>query len=675
MNQNEMNNGLFNTLNEILPKFEKIMDYSPTYETREYLETIKIAMEKKYNAFSICLTFDLMLAAFLNKCSISLVDLVLERDQDAVDCVKISKEIINTLEKSNYYTQKSETFKKMRLFLDDVYRKNTKIDNYFDKGEKMFEILKFHFLTISDMELHQFFKGESTDIKPHYIRNINCFRTMDEAVRVMSKIPVNFIALVGVKDENSREIGYFAYIVKNGENLFAFSDINRSEGNNGLFTADRNTYRDLMPYVHLKEFKYVWWYEDAFGIMRPLNEDKYHVALNNKDWSSFTLNELEDNEILLQYFMFDYVNNLLFKEKPKVNELTYTSQSLALTYKGKTINKSQLPILASDLNKTEYELPKLDEILDQIAHEMYKDYLKQMKRGFENSYECERWWSVQEEAIENVRNKIQKQPLELIYFELNKDEVIDAKGKQAEVAVDVWDKREPWLDVISGITNNFFGTKSQYRSYTDNLFYSNLSRLIKKEYEKIIKSKVPAYVRFLNYLLSEKFRERVVEATLLDALTEKKNSTIRHRGFREPDMWRENKSWEDAGLNLWLYWKYRQSNQMSYKEYEEGHCCVLNGSKSCVYKVSLQINHIDEMKRIWTFINKEEVPDFMKIHNYYTATRSAGVNSSDVNYVSIFGSGEDSIYWISKSGLKAFCRTHGIDFDEALNKIEKSNYY
>lgn len=669
-----MNNGLLETLNTIMPMFEKMMEYTSSYDAKKYIETIKIAMDKKYNTFFICLVFDLMLSSFLKECRITLVDLVLERDKDAVDCVSLSKQILHVLKDSNYYQLKDESFSKMQLFLDEVYRKGTDIQKYFEKGEEMYKILDFHFNTIDDMELHQFYKGNTTDIKPLYMKHINCFRTMDEAVNMMNKIPVNFIALVGIKDENSREYGYYSYLIKNGTCLYALSDVNRSEGNFGVFTDSRSVYKDLMPYVHLREFQYVWYWEDMFGNKHPLNEDKYHIAPSNKNWNTFTLNELEDDEILLQYFMFDYVNNLLFKEKPVVKELTYSTQSIAITYKGKTINKQQLPIIASDMNKTEVDLPDFEKILNAIINKKEEEFLNGGKRSvfspspYSEGKVCERWWEIQEQAFELVRRKLKKEPLDYIMFELNKEHTVNAKGNHDKKLNNL---SESHRNIVYGLSNNFFGTEEQYRKYSHGLMEANINRLIDEEYKNIIaEEKAKPYAKFLTYLLSAKFENLIIEKALLDALNDKTFSHLMERRYSEPSRWRTNGSWEDTGDNVWL-----DQRKIGWRAYEEAKGCILTGKKKCSYKVSLRINHIDEMKRIWEFVSEDNIPDYMKIHGNYTALSAGNIDKLlDYKIEKVFRNGNDEIFWISKSGLKAFCKKHAINFDTALSKIEKSNY-
>lgn len=652
---------------KVIPKFEELLDtYVSNWKGESYIKVVSNAMEKEYNAFSILLTFEMILQHYLSDCKLSLVDIIMKRDSKTLGLISNANELVNMLNDSTYYQDKSLLKDDIKSFMDKVYKRDKMdLDELFDKGEKLYDILSKHFNTLEDMELHQFSKGKATHAAPQFVTNINCFRSMNEALHSLNKIKMNFIALVGIKNEESHETGSFAYIVRNGDNLYAFSDIKRQDGTDGTFSGRRDVYADLMPYVHLKEFQYVWYILFDDGTKYPINTDKYYLARDDKDWKNFHFNELEPDEILFQYFMFEYMKREFFGERKKEHqyELSYNSSAIALTYKGKTINKTQLPILYNEFESIEVEAPSISRLLEeqyQILLEENKGYNPHETWGYTTRRDAV-YLVIRPEYIHRAYQRAKQKlndPLTLLRFTYSDFNAVDYKGTVYEAVVRDY-RFGKQHEIIKPLSSEFFGTEGQYREYMDNLQKANMRRLLVEEINEIGNELIKPFAKFMNYLFTSKFKNLIIEKGLKYALTDNEHGVIRERKFSEASGWRTNREWETMYYPIW------EKNL----RYDWKATCALTGSKRPKYCIELgRMRTAEDIIEFWN-LSYGELPEYIKMFNGEVQP-SRYRSELKLSIENVINNSEE-LFWISHSGLKKYCKDNNIEFDYALSKIKK----
>lgn len=680
---------------ETLPLFSELTNPSGTsYTAREYSELLTKASQKDYSGFSIALTLECMLQSFLKNQDVKLVDLIMERREDVMKTISLSNQILDNFTASNYYEDKKIMETKVSEFVKVVYnRDKLNVKELFTIGEKLFKILEEHFKTLDKMELHQFKKGKSSPEKPVFFNRINCFKTLDQALNVLLTCKSNFIALVGIRDEDSQDNGYFAYISRNGENLYVYTDVKRNHDIrwNGSFNDMQST-RSLMPYVALGEFQYVWQIFDPFlDKYVDINTDKYYVGLNNRDFQTFTFNELEPNEIMLQYFMFEYMNYQFFEKHFDVPQLSYTTQNIALTYKDKTLYKKAVPVpYDNNLEKTEIKLltplEKLEELYqdlltDQIEYQKhiqrketdpeYRNYFNG-KTSFTQMYDLRKCDI--DTIFDNVKNSLTKlEGINILEFEGEKPfTAIDYKGDVRDVKMsdDFFRRNDtPHSSELLKISKGFFGTEDQNNEYMAKLIQKNLESLIVKEYSRLSSKYAETAIKFFNHLFSNVYRKQVVERILLNAITDQDLFQIKTPSyeFEYRTRWSsdcktyEVKSYEDKRYNMWDH-------------YQRDSRCELNDTKSVSYKLTGNFNSIHTLRYLFD-LEDEELPEYFafskkKIDYDHFRNKNIKLNINDSFLFHVWNGHLDALFWISERGLKSFCKEHNINIDEAKAKIE-----
>ena len=341
-------------------------NYGIITSTKEYRRMLQIVLDHNHDMFLLLLVLEGMLYDYLSKCQVEMVDVIMNRDEEFERVYSVSKKFMRVLKDNKYYERKEKVMKNIKGYLSLVGYSTAKIDPYFEKTEKMFEVLDLYFKNICRFEVHQFAKGEFNNIEPYISKNVITVKDASSAIAYAKYMPGNYFSLVGVVPD-ARESGYFAYVIKNGENIYMLTDINRSTHNAHGFSDRHDTYREIMPYVMLGEWEYVWEVKDIAGQIHQVNQDKYYIAPKDRNWDQFKLSELEPHEVLYQALMFDYVKAKFFRlEKITLPELSYTAHDININHQGLDINL--LPALHE--KSIDIDLPSIESVRDELLSDL-----------------------------------------------------------------------------------------------------------------------------------------------------------------------------------------------------------------------------------------------------------------------------------------------------------------
>lgn len=500
---------------------------------------------------------------------------------------------------------------------NSIYGFSKRIKTKFDlKNCDILKAMKGYIRFLNGAELHQFQKGKSLDAKPWFATTILVFESMDLAVRYVKDIPGNIIALVGIKPSDQvkkdfLESNFFAYLIKNGENVYALSDLYRGGSYYPSIAGRRDVYRDdLMPYVELGSFVYIWT-EELFGIkFGDLNTDKYYIVPYGRQWDKWQLSELmEAEQVLLQFFMFNYLQNRFFTEKVPDLELSYTQSQVMLTIHNMPVNQKYLPI-ARNQNTVSIPLP-----------------LAEPKKM---------------ESLDLKHNS------DLIPFAAGNGTLVDIYGKKIEDVEQnamgyACDPRR-----LRGISSMMFGTEKQIHQYLNRLQSFNEERMIERierQQEEIDKKSL---IRFYEYLASQKFRRKLIEKALDIALNERSQKERE----KNPAFWLTIE--EPIGKYDCGFWC-------------KDSLCELTGKKS-TYMMRMRIKTIDQIMEIWG-LNKEQLPKALTERNglgldfYGTISRGFTFDQTAL------------VFNLSKTGLNRILKERGLSKGEVMKLIRGTAEY
>ena len=131
-------------------------------------------------------------------------------------------EIVN----SDYVETRENKYKE--VFKNIVYRlgfDSFGLNEFIDDGLKVGRIRRDALKSMSILKEHQFVRGKYSESNLQYSDKIYVFNNINDAIAVMAREDdFNGITLCYIQDEESELESYFAFIVKNGENIYAITD-------------------------------------------------------------------------------------------------------------------------------------------------------------------------------------------------------------------------------------------------------------------------------------------------------------------------------------------------------------------------------------------------------------------------------------------------------------------
>lgn len=586
----------------------------PEYSTDTIIEQF---MSYGHNTKLLCYLMEQILYGALDNdwsqtYKVKILDIVTEKNKDLNERIRILKNYLLLFSLDEYQEDKRAIEASFAEFSKRIKSKFS-LENC-DKLKAMKGYIRF----LNGAELHQFQKGKATNTKPYFATTILVFESMDLAVRYVKDIPGNVIALVGIKP-NERikkeflESDFFAYLIKNGENIYVFADTYRERNSYyPSITGHRDVGRDeLMPYVELGSFQYVWTLE-IFGVkIADLNTDKYYIVPYGRQWNKWQLSELvEAEQVLLQYFMFNYLQNRFFIENAPDLELSYTQSQLVLTVHDMPVNQHYYPVELSQ-NTTTVALPVAD-----------RDTMNQL--GLYHS-------------------------TDLIPFSASDGTLVDIYGNKIE---DIEENVpgyacDPYR--LRGFSSMCFGTPQQIDDYLKRLEKFNAERLVDRQKRKQKKIDEECLTRFYTYLTSEKFKNLLIRKSIQIALDKEIQSNKRNQ---YPTFWLEDrKQIKNYYCGFW----------------SKDHNCILSGKKGS-YRMMMEIRSVEQIMDIWE-LDKDQLPKALSERNGFSLSLWS-------NRCRGFSNGGNSVMFnISKSELNKIIKELGRTKEDVYSLIIGTKEY
>lgn len=594
-------------LKKILNQWIELCKKYPTFAEDQ---VIKEFMHTGHNSKLLCYLMEQILYGALDDDrqsdhKVKLIDVITQRNERLNEKIKDVRSYLSLFKNEGYQRDKKEIEASFTEF-------NRKLGSKLSMENcDKFKTMKAYVQFLKGAEFHQFQKGKASSAKPIFAKTILVFESMDLAIRYIKEVPGNVILLAGIKP-NQRiqreflEHGFFAYLVKNGENIFALTDIHRGQSFYPSVAGRREVYRDeLMPYVELGEFKYVW-SQELFGIkIEDLNTDKYFIVPYGRKWDKWNLAELaEAEQILLQYFIYSYLKNLVFDGQLPELESSYTQSQILLTIHGCPINQHYLPIDCK-ANTLTVELAE--------PNPEMKEELGLKRRS------------------------------DLIYFE-KEGTLVDTYGHEVEgIEVNACGYAcDP--DKLRGFSPMCFGTTQQIENYLKRVESFNAEQLMKRKNQEQKKQDEKQLRKFYDYLFSDKFAQQLIDQAMNIALSQKNS--------------------EEATLsrqNFWLEDLFYGNNR--YKEciYENKHC-VFTG-KTASFMMRIKVHSLKQLMEIWN-LSEDQLPKALTERNGL----SIGYLGGKFECFRSRTSGS-ALFLISKSAMNQWIKKRDLNKEQTLSLI------
>lgn len=212
-----------------------------------------------------------------------------------------------------------------------------------------------------NLDLAQLQKGAYANDSFLVSRDIYMYRDISDVVRYVANGTINGVSMCYIKDMEFLEESYFAFVIKNGYNLYVLSDrpkyshpaqkyIRRCPGRNMSNRIESN----LFPYETISGIDISdMWNTGRYGlhesaesgaISNVFNEELGRVKLG-------TLNSLSQSEAFWTIYMFSLIKEKFYDSHTECNELSYTGctvdhPALADTDKYKLVLSAGMPRLS-----------------------------------------------------------------------------------------------------------------------------------------------------------------------------------------------------------------------------------------------------------------------------------------------------------------------------------------
>lgn len=288
------------------------------YDVKQSYDIIKECLEydkEDILAFSI---IEQYLNLFLENSNVSFKDLLNNKKRLNEQIRNINK-LQNIFKDEEVVDYKNEIFENCKKAIS-FYNPNIDISKF--EYSKFVKIRLNALMSEKYLIVDKFLEGKSTLNNIKYNKDIYCFKNINTLLSgVFKEECFNGISLCVVLDENELSSSYFAFVIRNGENLYLLSDrplykspiqkyLTRTKGKDFQSRIDKNYF----PYDLL-----------------DISINKYNINIDNKDklndkdyYIISSISDLSLEEIAWISNMFSIINTNFFKQQP-ICDISYTS--------------------------------------------------------------------------------------------------------------------------------------------------------------------------------------------------------------------------------------------------------------------------------------------------------------------------------------------------------------
>ena len=187
----------------------------------------------------------------------------------------------------------------------------------------------------SSLELLQFSHGaKEDDFK--LSRNIYMFEDMDSLITSSIKGHLNGVSLAFIKDRKQLTDSYFAFVIKNGDNLYLLTDVPRYR-HPAQKRMKRCPGRDMSNRIESNWFPYTsvgnldvedLWNSGKYGISEIKNELSEQVREDTLYSIIGTIDSLEQDEAFWFIMMASLIKEKFYDKEPPMLEMSYTKSMI-----------------------------------------------------------------------------------------------------------------------------------------------------------------------------------------------------------------------------------------------------------------------------------------------------------------------------------------------------------
>ncbi|MCQ4924982.1 hypothetical protein NE686_17915 [Tissierella carlieri] len=178
--------------------------------------------------------------------------------------------------------------------------------------------------SVDNLNIVQFKKGMRSEQNPKYVRDVYMVNSIDMLLKTIEREPHDGIISINfIYDEDEPSSSYFAFLIKNGHNIFLMSDRPSYEHPNQKYMT-RTKGRAMADRIDKTYFPYS---------LTNLEIDKYYVRKNNDNgiverdnWGYVKIGSISDMDITEALWiinMFSLIQQKFFVEKYGCKELSY----------------------------------------------------------------------------------------------------------------------------------------------------------------------------------------------------------------------------------------------------------------------------------------------------------------------------------------------------------------
>lgn len=515
------------------------------------------------------------LEKFLKEKSISIMEIL--KNKDLAEYIDTARTLYDAIKEANASEEVLNSAKKAMDFYE------LSMDNL-----TPFDIVEIRRSALNCMNkklsLKQFsFGDKGTDFKVS--KNIYAFKSVDDLIICSAKGNLQGVSLAYIESEKDLTNSFFAFVIKNGNNLYLLSDMPEFEHplQRGM---TRCAGRDMSRRIESNFFPYDTvagldisdlWNSGKYGVKKNSNELSTDVNEDNLFRVIGNINSLSEDEALWFVMMLSFIKDKFYKEKLPKLDISYT----------KSMISSNL------LEENEYSLVVKNNLPNFNLNEVTKKEALELK--FEKMDDCNDY--LVERYIDDVDDTV-----------LNSLFGTD-KAKMLE---DKYNKKEGWFDekkpIYAPLNMDLPKTKEQTEYDLKWIARHNLAKAVRELNIADYKANFERFDREIEEMIKPRLKD-IVLMHLKDELktrdvvsvrfgSEYSDKLVSFSSMRDFDKW-----YSEYGKGHYFYTRRSPYNKSD-------HICAFTGTKAGVV-ITINPKNADALALVCG-ITKDELPEQLR---------------------------------------------------------------